>query len=314
MPYITIREMLTDKDHGFDLTMIAGEKGLDRQIEFTKVQKMGLVLAGFLSQLQPGQIQVLGNTEISYLKTLPPEEVKFLVAKICSFSVVCFVVTRGLSPPKELVTECTKNNIALLLTPLFTGTFIDRLLGFLQEKSTPNVYIHGVLVDVLGLGILILGKSGIGKSECALDLITKGYRLIADDVVMVRLSPPDFLYGSSTGQIKHHVEVRGVGIINVKDIFGITAVRDSKRIQLVVELFEWGPEAEEDRLSLEESKYELLGVELPHLKIPVSPGRNLSTIVEVAARNQLLKLMGHDSAKKFLEQHDQNLLRSDSQN
>ena len=158
---------------------------------------------------------------------------------------------------------------------------------------------HGVLVDVLGVGILILGKSGIGKSECALDLITRGYRLIADDAVIIKRMPPTTLFGIASDIIKYHMEVRGLGIINVKDLFGITAIREKKQMDIVVELVKWDPDEEYDRLGFEEGQYEILGVKLPFLKIPVSPGRSIATIVEVAARNQLLKIMGYHSAIEF---------------
>jgi HPr kinase/phosphorylase len=169
----------------------------------------------------------------------------------------------------------------------------------LEEKLASTASIHGVLMDVFGVGVLILGKSGIGKSECALDLILRGHRLVADDMVSIRKQLPSSLFGSGFDVIKHHMEIRGLGIINIRSLFGVEAIREKKKIDLVLELLEWDTTQEYDRLGFEEEKYTILEVELPMLKIPVTPARNLTTIIEVAARNHLLKLMGYDSALEF---------------
>jgi HPr kinase/phosphorylase len=170
---------------------------------------------------------------------------------------------------------------------------------FLEERLLPSTTVHGVLVDVLGVGVLLLGKSGIGKSECALDLVLKGHRLVADDVVKVRMKLPAVLFGEGMDLLHYHMEIRGLGIINIKHLFGVAAIRERKKIDVAVELLEWEEGKEYDRLGLEEQKYGILGLEIPFLKIPVRPGRNITTIVEVAARNQLLKEMGYHSALEF---------------
>ncbi len=211
----------------------------------------------------------------------------------------CIIITRGAPAPADLVAACDEVSIPLLVTPHASSMFIDRVNRFLEEELAPSTSIHGVLMDVLGVGILLLGKSGIGKSEAALDLVMRGHRLVADDIVDIWKKPPDTVFGSGSDIIKHHMEIRGLGIINIKDLFGVAAVRDMKKIELVVELVEWREDEEYDRLGIDELKYTVLEVELPMLRIPVRPGRNMTSIIEVAARNQLLKVQGHHSAKEF---------------
>ena len=193
----------------------------------------------------------------------------------------------------------------LLVSALVSAEFIGRVTHYLQEKLSPSTSLHGVLLDVLGIGVLLLGKSGIGKSEAALDLVVRGHRLVADDIVNIRRLGPNLVYGSGSGIIRHHMEIRGLGIINIQDLFGISAVRDVKKIELVIELSDWDQDAEYDRLGVDEEVYTVLGEELPLLHIPVRPGRNVSTIIEVAARNQLLKQMGHHSAREFQDRLNQ---------
>ena len=195
--------------------------------------------------------------------------------------------------------ETERNGIPLLRTHHQSSTFISLITKFLEERLLPSTTVHGVLVDVLGVGVLLLGKSGVGKSECALELVLKGHRLVADDVVKVRLKLPAVLFGEGIDLLHYHMEIRGLGIINIKHLFGVAAIRERKKIDLAVELVEWEEGREYDRLGLEEQTYSLLGVEVPLLSLPIRPGRNMTAIVEVAARNQLLKEMGYHSAVEF---------------
>jgi HPr kinase/phosphorylase len=211
----------------------------------------------------------------------------------------CVVVTRNLDIPYLLLQEAEKKGIPLFRTSLRTVDFIEQVTQFLEERLAPTTSVHGVLLDVFSVGILILGKSGIGKSECALDLILRGHRLIADDMVSIQRRLPASLFGSGFDVIQHHMEIRGLGIIDIRHLFGVEAIRERKRIELVIELVAWDQKMEYDRVGLEEEKYSLLGVELPMLRIPVTPARNLSTIIEVATRNHLLKRMGYNSALEF---------------
>ena len=198
-----------------------------------------------------------------------------------------------------LLEETEQRNIPLLRSHHQSSVFISLVTKFLEERLLPTTTVHGVLVDVLGVGVLLMGKSGVGKSECALDLILRGHRLVADDVVKVRLKLPAVLFGEGMDLLHHHMEIRGLGIPNIKHLFGVSSIRERKKIDLVVELVEWEKDREYDRLGIDDQSYELLGVNVPITQIPVRPGRNITTIVEVAARNQLLKEMGYHSAREF---------------
>ncbi len=253
-------------------------------------------------------MQILGNTEISYLRQLDEQEAITNIDKLCSFPLCCIIITRGLEPPGFLKTATEKAGIPLLLTPLQSSTFISLITKFLEERLLPTTHIHGVLVDVLGVGVLLLGKSGIGKSECALDLVIRGHRLVADDIVYIKKKMPAALVGQAGESIHYHMEIRGLGIINIKDLYGVSSIREKKIVDMVLELVEWDPAHEYDRLGIDDLVYTILGVDLPHLRIPVSPGRNLTSIIEVAARNFLLKGMGFHSAREF---HEKLLARLD---
>lgn len=307
---IDVAELLSEKEIPLKLKLVAGKKGVKKKINIPRIQKPGLALIGDTSKLHPGRIQVLGKSEITYLSSLPEAKLKEIIRKICVTEVACFIVTRGNEPPKVLVTEANRYQIAVFTTPIITATFINRITRFLEEHLTASLTMHGVLVDVFGAGILIIGKSGIGKSECALDLVLRGHRLVADDVVQIKKKPPATLYGMSMDLIKHHMEIRGLGILNIKDLFGVASIRDLKIIEIVVELVEWNSNYEYDRLGIDEHKYMILDVPIPYLKIPVSPGRNVTTVIEVAARNHLLKQRGLYSSKAFQERLNQELLNN----
>jgi HPr kinase/phosphorylase len=296
---VKVEHLLSDKTAGLSLTLLAGRSGLSRRITAARIQKPGLALAGYSEQVDRGRVQVLGQSELGYLAQLPEDRARAGVEGLLALEPSCLVVTRGLEAPPHLAARCEERNVSLLRTPLVSAVFIDRVSKFLEDHLSPMTSVHGVLMDVLGVGILILGKSGIGKSEAALDLVMRGHRLVADDIVDIRKRQPDIVFGSGSEIIKHHMEIRGLGIINIKDLFGIAAVRDAKKIELVIELVEWREDEEYDRLGIDEMGYKVLDVEVPMLRVPVRPGRNISTIIEVAARNTLLKLQGHHSAKEF---------------
>jgi HPr kinase/phosphorylase len=245
------------------------------------------------------RIQVIGKTEMVYLSTLSPDVQREIIQRICGLEIACIVVTRSLEIPQGLLDEADRKEIPLFRTDLLTTDFIERVTKFLEWKLAPTTSIHGVMMDVFGVGVLILGKSGIGKSECALDLILRGHRLVADDMVFIRKRGHSVLLGSGFEVIQHHMEIRGLGIINIRSLFGVEAIRERKKIELVVELMGWEAYQEYDRLGFEEEKYPILEIELPLLRIPVTPGRNLTTIIEVAARNHLLRMMGYNSTLEF---------------
>jgi HPr kinase/phosphorylase len=299
MSGVLVQELDQNKDHPLELILAAGRKGLSKQITHSQIQKMGLALTGFTRFVDPERLQIIGNTEMAYFKTLPASQQEEVIHRICSLDMACVVVTRNLEVPELLLKEAEEKGIPLFRTPLRSFDFIERVTKFLEEKLAASTSIHGVLIDVFGVGVLILGKSGIGKSECALDLILRRHRLVADDMVYIQRRSPTSVIGSGFEVIRHHMEIRGLGIINIRNLFGVEAIREQKKIELVLELMEWDTSQEYDRLGFEEEKYAILGVELPMLRIPVTPGRNLSTIIEVAARNYLLKRMGYDSALEF---------------
>ncbi len=298
---LAIEDLLKDEEYGLDLELVAGEKGISHRIYSSRIQKPGLALTGYTEHLHPDRLQVLGNTEISYLRQLDEHQAIKYIGKLCSFPISCFIVTKGLDPPGFLKMEAEKAGIPLLVTPLQSSTFISLITKFLEERLLPTTHVHGVLVDVLGVGVLLLGKSGIGKSECALDLVIRGHRLVADDIIYIKKKMPAALVGQAGETIQHHMEIRGLGIINIKDLYGVSSIREKKIIDLVLELIEWDPMQEYDRLGIDDQVHTILGVDLPHLKIPVRPGRNLTSIIEVAARNFLLKGMGYHSAREFHE-------------
>ena len=303
---LTIEELLKDEEYGLGLHLIAGRKGLSNRIGSSQLQKPGLALTGYTEYLHTDRVQVLGNTEISFLRQLSEPEAKKNIEGLCNFPLCCIIITRGLEPPRTLKAAAEEAGIPLLMTPLKSATFISLITKFLEEQFLPTTHIHGVLVDVLGVGILLLGKSGIGKSECALDLVIRGHRLVADDIVYIKKKMPAALVGQAGETIHYHMEIRGLGIINIKELYGVSSIREKKIIDMVLELVEWDPTHEYDRLGIDDLVYTILGVDLPHLRIPVSPGRNMTSIIEVAARNFLLKGMGIHSAREF---HDKLLSR-----
>ncbi|PLX95595.1 MAG: HPr(Ser) kinase/phosphatase [Desulfuromonas sp.] len=299
MAGLSIQELLGEKEAGLDLELLAGARGLQRLVGAPRIQKPGLALAGYSANLHPDRLQVLGSTELSYLAQLPTDLAKTNLEQLCALDPCCFVVTKGQEPPRLLLDAVEERAIPLLRTHHQSSIFISLITKFLEERLLPSTTVHGVLVDVLGVGVLLLGKSGIGKSECALDLVLRGHRLVADDVVRVRMKLPAVLFGEGMDLLHYHMEIRGLGIINIKHLFGVASIRERKKIDLAIELVEWEDGHEYDRLGFEDQTYPLLNLEIPLLKVPVRPGRNMTSIVEVAARNQLLKEMGYHSAREF---------------
>ncbi len=299
---IEVRELFENPDRKFELELIAGHRGMNRKIKDPHIQKLGLVLAGEYHYLDPHRIQIFGKKEITYLEGLETKVQQEILNKMGEKNPSCFILSRGMPPPKILVEACNAYDIPLLSSPLKTSQLIDHLNQFLKERMAPTTTVHGVLLDVFGVGVLILGKSGIGKSECALDLIIRGHRLVSDDVVKVIQAEPTTLFGTSFGLIQNLMEIRGLGIINIRDLFGVEAIRKRKKIDLVVELVDWLSLEKPDRLGLDHEVTKILGVDMPFIRIPVTPGRNLSTIIEVAARNHILRASGTDTPKKLEEQ------------
>ena len=301
MEAIRVGALLDDTRSDLRLTLVAGKQGLSRRISSARIQKPGLALAGFTEYLHEERVQVFGNTEVSYFRTLPRERRVEVIRAFFAQNVACLVITKDLEVPEEIVAAADQAGVPLLRTSHLSSAFIQNVQGHLEDQLTASTSMHGVLLDVFGVGILLLGKSGIGKSEIALDLVMRGHRLVADDIVDVKRRTQDSVVGSGSEIIKHHMEVRGLGIINIKDLFGVAAIRERKKIEIVMELVDWDPSVEYDRLGVDERKFRILDVEIPMLVVPVRPGRSMTTIIEVAARNHLLKLQGHHSAREFQE-------------
>jgi HPr kinase/phosphorylase len=292
---------------GLPLELISGAAGLDRRITSPHIQKTGLALAGFDAYLSAGRILILGQSEIRYLESLASSSRVDALRRAFSHGIPAVMVTGGFTAPAELVSESERAGVPLLSTPVATPIAIAKVNAILEDSLAERTIVHAVLMDLLGLGVLIVGESGIGKSECALDLIVRGHRLVADDTVEIRRRAESVLIGTCPDLTRHHMEVRGLGLINIKDLFGVASTRSSKRVELVVQLERWEPGREYERLGLDDEHYEILGLRVPLLRMPVAPGRNVSILVEVAARNQLLRSRGHHAARKLAARLEQQL-------
>jgi HPr kinase/phosphorylase len=292
------------------LRTVAGEKGFHRAISWGRIQRPGLALAGFQAFIKPGRIQILGESELNYLDTMPVPVREERIAAICALPVAAFVVTKGQEVPQDLARECRRREVPLLVSDRTTSVVIQSITRLLEDELAPSTSVHGVLVDVYGMGVLLLGESGIGKSECALDLIQRGHRLVADDVVEIRKYPNGSLVGRAADMIRYHMELRGIGIINIKHLFGVSAVRASKSIELVIELERWDPTKRYDRLGLDGETYTILERPRPFLRLPVASGRNIALLIEIAARNELLKTQGYDAAKEFALKVDEQIAKN----
>jgi len=300
MRKFTVEDLLTSGvKWGLNLKLVCGERHLGNQIDAARIQKPGLLLTSLPEELHTERIQILGGAEIGYLATLSDDALDLSLAKIYKADLPCLIVTRGLAVPTFLIALAEEKGVPILATSHTSSSLIEGLIKCLEENLAPIATIHGVLIGVQGVGVLIIGKSGIGKSECALDLILRGHRLVADDVVMVKKMPRATLYGTPAEIIKYHMEIRGLGILNIKDLFGITAIREKKRVDIVVEMVQWAADGSYERLGFDEDTYNILDVELPHITIPVSPGRSVADLVEVAARNRILKFMGYNPSLAF---------------
>ena len=298
MSKLSVSQLYEDLREELKLSILSGESGMSRQINHTHFQKNGLPLAGFLKAVHPDRIQVWGSTEVRFLDDLDEEKRIEAVRKYFRMPLCAVLVTGGKEIFPNIQEASNKSNVPIIISGLPGKELMPRLSGYLEEHLSVHARLHGVLVDLYGVGVLIQGKSGIGKSECALHLVTRGHRLVADDVVDIQLRGNE-LVGKSTELLKHHIEVRGLGILNLKDLFGVVAIRYEKNVEMIVELIPLTPDLPFERLGIDLETQNILGKCLPHVKIPVAPGRNIPTLIEVAARNLLLQRMGYFSAEEF---------------
>ena len=306
---VSVRGLLGSRSDalGLSIELLAGADGLDRLITNPHPQKTGLALAGFQEYLRPGRVLVFGESEIRYLEKLDAAARSARLRQALALDFPCVLITGGFLPPPEMTIEAERAGVPVLKTPVVTPTAIAKLTSLLEDSLAERTVLHAVLMDILGLGVLIAGESGIGKSECALDLIVRGHRLVADDTVEIRRRSETILIGTCPELTRHHMELRGIGLINVKELFGIASTRSSKRVELVVHLERWDNSREYERLGLDDDFYEVLGLRVPLIRMPVAPGRNIAILVEVAARNQLLRARGHHAARILADKLEQQL-------
>jgi HPr kinase/phosphorylase len=301
---ITVREFISHAPENLELRVLAGEVGAEeRVLAVPRIQKLGLALAGFTNYIHPGRLQIVGQSEVWFLGQLEAEKRVEAIRHLELERIACVLVTKGLEPPAELIQAANEARLPLLQTPLVSSIAINVVTDYLQEALAPRAVRHGVLLDVYGLGVLIEGTSGIGKSECALDLISRGHRLVSDDVIEVKRIGTDKVIGSAPDLLREHLEIRGLGILNIRDLFGVSSISSAKNIDLCIKLERWDRAGEVDRLGIDPRSTEVLGVKVPQVLIPVSPGRNLSTLVETAVRIQLLRSRGYNAAEEFVARH-----------
>ncbi|RCW45694.1 MULTISPECIES: HPr(Ser) kinase/phosphatase [unclassified Halanaerobium] len=297
--------LVLDIFNRFDIEIIAGKAGIKREITVSDIKRPGIELAGFWKYFTPERINLIGKTEISFLNELEADILKQRIEQFVSYDPVCIIVSSGEKVPDLLVEKAEKEGIPLFSTKISTTRFSSMLLNYLEEKLAPVKTIHGVLVDIYGIGVLITGESGIGKSETAIELVKRGHRLVADDIIELRKVAEMRLTGMAPENSRYFLEMRGIGIINVKNLFGAGAVKNSSPINLVTRLENWKKGEEYERLGLDSRKTEIMGIGVEEILIPVKPGRNLALVLEVAAMNFRMKSMGYNAAADFAE----NILR-----
>ena len=296
---ITVERFYLNHAEKLQLKLIAGGGGLSRKILEGSVNRPGLGLAEFFQYFANKRVQVIGGAEWQYLKSLDQDIARQRIASLLQQKIPCLVFARNINPPASLLELCDREQVPVFRTKLLTMRFINAATIALEMEFAPQVSEHGSMVDILGIGVLVRGESGIGKSESVLALLERGYSLVSDDITRFRLFEGRELIGTSAETTRYHMEVRGIGIINVPAIFGVASVRSEKQLDLVVTLMEWTQIEEVDRTGIAQQSYAILGIEAPHIIIPVRPGRDLARLIEVAALDQKLKSLGHNAAQEF---------------
>jgi HPr kinase/phosphorylase len=298
---LRLRDFVSRRGDPLQLEALTGDLGLDRQMPEAEVASPGLALAGYTGRFAPNRIHVFGETEITYLNSLPAQDRRLTLENFFGFDLPCIFVTKGQEVPAELLELARGRSVPVFRSKLKTAEFYRRIKPIVEEAFAPRTTLHGSLADVYGVGLLFVGRSGIGKSECVLDLVERGHRLVADDVVQVKRHGLDILMGNGHEMARHHMEIRGIGLIDIRLLFGVRAVRQQKRIEVVVQLADWDASREYDRTGLDLEQTKILDVELPSVTVPLNPGKNLTVICEVVAMSHLLRYSGFDVAKTFNE-------------
>lgn len=301
MVKLTVQKLFEDNKEKLQLELLNGERSFQRSIEEADLNRPGLALTGFVDVFTYQRVQIIGNTENAFLKKLSAEARAKALKTLLSFDIPCLIITESNDPPPELLRQANARGVSVLRTPIKTTRLIHLLSDYMDDRFAPSVTMHGSMVDVYGIGVLFTGRSGIGKSEITLDLLERGHRLVADDVVSIFRKAEGILIGMASELLQHHMEIRGLGIIDVRSIFGIRSIRLQKRVEVVVQLEEWSDEEDYERVGLDESTTRILEVEIPLVRLPIFPGKNITVIAEVVALHQLLKIYGHYPAKEFNE-------------
>lgn len=309
MSSVTVGKIILDKKEFLELYPLLGNAGYDKILHNDQLHRPGLALAGYTERFANSRTQVFGQTEISYMFSLSDKKLDESLKGFFNFEIPLIIITKGMAPPQKLLDYSKANDTAVLQSNLSTLELVNRLSAYLHNIFAPQTTLHGSLVDVYGVGLLYTGVSGIGKSECALDLAERGHRLVADDVVRITKKAPEVIVGQPDEKLGHHMEVRGVGIIDIEKLFGIRAIRLQKRIEVEVRLERWEEGKEYDRLGIDEHKTTILGVEIPYVVIPVSPGKNITVISEVISMNHMLKVYGENTAQRFIQKLSEDISR-----
>ncbi|MDP8213948.1 MAG: HPr(Ser) kinase/phosphatase [Candidatus Euphemobacter frigidus] len=297
MKGLTVRQFYDSLRDKLDLKLVAGESGLKRRILISEINRPGLALSGYVKFFASRRGQVLGKVEISYLRDLPRARRKERISLFLRQKIPFCVVARNYIPPPELLSEADRIGIPIFRSSMITTRLLNLCTMALEEMFAPSTTVIANLVEVYGVGVLILGKSGVGKSECTLSLVERGHRLVSDDYISVHLMEGTYLLGEGSELTRFHMEIRGLGIIDVRNLFGVGCVRQRKRVDLAVTLEKWDPDKEYERLGLDEEFMTILGIDIPHIVLPVGPGRDLALLIEVAALNHRIKRMGYHAAK-----------------
>ena len=303
MKSLSVARLFEDQRQELQLEQLTETLASRREITVSDIHRPGMALMGFVENFLPERIQIMAQTELTYLASLSPSGVREAIDRLFQFSMPLIVVCKGLEVPPYLLQRANQEQVPVLRTPQSTTPFIHSLTSYLDHMFAPENTVHGSLVDVYGCGLLFTGRSAIGKSETALDLVERGHRLVADDVVTITRRHGDVLIGSGNQLLRHHMEIRGLGIIDVQAVFGIRSIRLQKRVEVEVNLTEWSSEQEYERVGLDERKTTLLDVEIPYVQVPISPGKNITVIAEVIALNYLVKVYGGYSPAERLNRH-----------
>lgn len=310
MTNITVEKLLNSRAKELEISLLNSTgKGLKREIKNAEIHRPGLALTGFFERFPQKRVQILGETEIAFISKLSTARLKEIATRLFESKIPLLIISKGLMPPQDFIKIADKFDIAIISSRLSTALLTTRLSAYLEHVFAPSINVHGTLVDVYGVGLLYTGKSGIGKSEIALDLIERGHRLVADDVVKITRRAPDVIIGTGSELLGHHMEIRGVGIIDIEELFGIRSIRLQKRIEVEVNLTYWSETKDYERLGLEDKKTTILGAEIPVVNVPISPGKNITVISEVIAMNHMLKVYGENSAVEFSKKLSQTLSR-----